>query len=130
MKQSHKLAAIAAALGMGVAVAAYAHPGQTGGGMAQHGGMQHKEGMEHGARGGMEHRGMGGSAEHGAGHQLMTPEERTALRQKMRNAGTPEERQKIAEATRTEMQRRAQEKGVTPREHHGPRTGAATEHAH
>ena len=130
MKQSHKLAAIAAALGLGVAVAAYAHPGQTGGGMGQHGGMQHKEGMEHGAKGSMEHRGMGGGAEHGAGQQLMTPEERTTLREKMRNAKTPEERQKIAAATRTEMQRRAQEKGITPREQHGPRNGATTEHAH
>ena len=130
MKQSHKLAGIAAALSLGVAVAAYAHPGHTGSGMRQHGGMQHKEGMGHGARDGMEHHGMGGGAEHGHGQQLMSSEERTALREKMRNARTPEERQKIAEATRTEMQKRSQEKGITPREHHGPRSGAATEHAH
>jgi hypothetical protein len=50
----------------------------------------------------------------------MTPEERTALREKMRNAATPEERQKIAEATRAEMQKRAQERGVTLPEHRGP----------
>ena len=130
MKQSHKLAVIAAALGLGVAVAAYAHPGQTGGGMGQHGGMEHKEGMKHGARGGMEHHGMGGGAEHGAGQQLMTPEERAALREKMRSAATPEERQKIAEAARTDMQKRSQEKGITPRGHRGPRAGATTEHAH
>jgi Spy/CpxP family protein refolding chaperone len=44
----------------------------------------------------------------------MTPEERTALQEKMRNAKTPEERQKLAQATRDEMQKRAKEKGVTP----------------
>jgi len=41
----------------------------------------------------------------------------------MRSAATPEERQKIAEATRTEMRKRASEKGITLPEHHGPRAG-------
>jgi hypothetical protein len=36
------------------------------------------------------------------------------------------ERQKIAEATRAQMQARAQEKGVTLPQHRGPRTGAAS----
>jgi hypothetical protein len=54
----------------------------------------------------------------------------------MRNAKTPEERQQIATATRTEMEKRAQEKGVTLPEGRGPRSGtspqtpATTEHAH
>jgi len=130
MKQSHKFAAgIIASLGLGIAVAAaYAQPGQMGGGMGPHarGGMQHgaMAGMQHGAKGGTGHGPMGaGAAGHGAGQQLMTPEERTALQEKMRNAATPEERQKIAEATRTEMQKRAQEKGITLPEHRGPHFG-------
>jgi hypothetical protein len=132
MKPNYKFAAgIIASLGLGLAVAtAYANPGQMGGGM-EHG----KGGMQHGAQGGMKG-GMGGGAQHGAGHQLMTPEERTALQEKMRNARTPEERQQIATATRTEMHKRAQEKGITPHEGRGPRTGtqtqapASTEHQH
>ena len=159
MKQTYKIAAgVMASLGLGFAVAtAYASPGQMGAGM-EHGkggmhhgmaeGMQHgKGGMQHGAKEGKghgkggEHRGAHHGQEsaggHGAGHGtgLMKPEERTALREKMRNA-TPEERQQIAAATRAEMQKRAQEKGVTLREGHGPRSGAAprapetTEHQH
>jgi hypothetical protein len=130
MKQSHKFAAgVIASLGLGVAVAtAYAHPGQMGGGMGPHmqGGMHQgaMAGMQHGARGGTGHGPMGaGAAGQGAGQQLMTPEERTALREKMRNAATPEERQKIAAENHTEMQKRAQEKGITLPEHRGPRFG-------
>ena len=85
----------------------------------------------------MQHGGMGaGAAGHGAGQQLMTPEERTALQEKMRNAKTPEERQQIATANRAEMEKRAKEKGITLPEHRGPRTRtapqapAATEHQH
>jgi len=133
MKPTYKLAAgVIASLGLGIAVAtAYANPGQMGGGM-EHG----KGGMQHGAQGGMQHGGMGGGAGHGAGQQLMTPEERTALQEKMRNAKTPEERQQIAAANRAEMQKRATEKGITLPEGRGPRTGttpqapATTEHAH
>ena len=132
MKQSYKFAAgVVASLGLGIAVAtAYAQPGQMGGGM-EHGaksGMEHgaKGGMQHGAQGGMQHGAMGGGAPgHGAGQQLMTPEERTALQEKMRNARTPEERQQIAAATRTEMEKRAKEKGITLPEHRGPHFGAA-----
>jgi len=130
MKQSHKFAAgIVASLGLGIAVAAaYAQTGPMGGGMGPHtqGGMQRgtMAGMQHDAKGGTGHGPMGaGAAGHGAGQQLMTLEERTALMEKMRNAKTPEERQQIAEATRTEMQKRAQEKGITLPEHHGPRFG-------
>jgi len=158
MKQSYKIAAgVVASLGLGIAVAtAYANPGRMGGGMGhemkggmqhgaqggmQHGaqgGMQHgaKGGMQHGTQGGTQHGGMGGGAEHGAGQQLMTPEERTALQEKMRNARTPEERQQIATATRAEMQKRATEKGITLPEGRGPNTGTApqapatTEHQH
>src|SRR5688572_25135730 len=109
-RQSYKFAAgIVASLGLGIAVAtAYAHPGQMGAGMehgkgAMQGGMQHgtKEGMQHG-KGGEQHgarHGQDSARGHGAGHGAgagpMTPEERTALREKMRNA-TPEERQQIA----------------------------------
>jgi hypothetical protein len=130
MKQSHKFAAgVVASLGLGIAIAAYAQPGQQmGGGMGPHaqGGMQNgaMAGMQHGAQRGTGHGPMGaGAAGHGVGQQLMTPEERTALQEKMRNAKTPEERQKIAEATRTEMQKRAQEKGITLPEHRGPHFG-------
>ena len=129
MKQSHKFAVgIVASLGLGIAVAAYAQPGQMGGGMGPQmkGGMQHgaQGGMQHGAKGGTGHGPMGaGAAGHGTAQQLMTPEERTALQEKMRNAKTPEERQQIATATRAEMEKRAQEKGITLPEHHGPRFG-------
>jgi hypothetical protein len=114
VKRSYKLAAaIAAALGLGVAGAAFAHSD----------GMGH-EGMGPGMiHGGMGSGGMGGGAMHGgpmAGQQLMTPEERAALQEKMRNAKTPEERQKIAEATHAEMQKRAKEKGITAPERHSP----------
>jgi hypothetical protein len=128
MKRSHKIAiGIAASLGLTLgAAAAIAHPGAMDGAMGMHGegAMAHgpMAGMAHGPMGGMGHGAMGG---HGAqtGAQLMTPEERTAMQEKMRNAKTPEERQKIAEANRAEMQKRAKEKGVTLPEPHGPHGG-------
>jgi len=134
MKQTHKFAVgIAASLGLGLAVAAYAQPGQMGGGMGPH--MQ--GGMQHGMKGGMGPGAMnGGPAGPAAAQQLMTPEERTALIEKMRNAKTPEERQQIAAANHAEMQKRATEKGITLPEGRGPRFGttppapATTEHAH
>jgi hypothetical protein len=85
-----------------------------------------KGGMQHGAQGGQGSARGHGTAGHGAGAQLMTPEERTALQEKMRNA-TPEERQQIAATTRAEMQKRATEKGMTLPEGRGPNTGAATQ---
>jgi len=138
MKQSHKFAAsVIASLSLGVAVAAaYAQPGSMGGGKGPHmqGGTQHgaMAGMQHGARGGAQHAmaggrghgGMsGGAAGYGASPELLTQEERSAMIEKMRNARTPEERQKIAEENRTEMQKRAQEKGITLPEHRGPHAG-------
>ena len=107
MKFSKTLAA-AAALGLGVAGAAIAHPGGFGP-------------MGHGMGPGMM---MGGGfAGPMIGQQLMTPEERQALIEKMRDAKTPEERQKLAEANRAEMEKRATEKGITLPQPHGPRTG-------
>lgn len=147
MKRSQKFAVgLMASVGLGLAVAAHAYPGQMGSAMGPgaQSGMQHgtKGGMSHGAMGDTARGGMGGGMGHGAmgggshgamgtgatgpqaGQQLMTPEERTAIRDKMRSAATPEERQKIAEATRTEMEKRAKERGVTLPEHRGPRAGA------
>ena len=118
MKTAYRVAiGTVAALSLGLAAAAFAHPGQMGGatGTGIMGGMGHG-GMGPGAMGGGPAGGM-------AGQQLMTPEERTALQEKMRNAKTPEERQKIAEATRTEMQKRAQANGATHPEHRGPGAG-------
>ena len=117
MKQSYKFAAgVVASLGLGIAVAtAYANPGQMGGGMGPQ--MHMKGGMGPGAM-------KGGPAGPAAAQELMTPEERTALQEKMRNAKTPEERQQIAAANRAEMQKRATEKGITLPEGRGPRTGA------
>jgi hypothetical protein len=95
MKRSHKTAGgIVAALSLGVAVAASAQPGSMGDGNGAHG----KSGMQHSKMGGMQHGAMGhGAAGMGAGHSLMTPEER----------------HKLAQANREEMQKRAQEKGMT-----------------
>jgi Spy/CpxP family protein refolding chaperone len=121
MKQSHKFAAgVVASLGLGIAVAvAYAQPGPMGGGM-EHG----KGGMQHGMKGGMGPGAMnGGPAGPAAAQQLMTPEERTAIIEKMRNAKTPEERQQIVAANQAEMQKRAKEKGITLPEHRGPHFG-------
>jgi hypothetical protein len=57
----------------------------------------------------------------GGAQQLMTPAEREALHDKMRAAGTPEERQALAAATRAEMEKRAKEKGIALPEHRGGR---------
>jgi Spy/CpxP family protein refolding chaperone len=110
MKLSRKIAiGAAAALGLAAGVV-IAHPGQMGGGMGMHGQMA---GMGHGPMG-------AGAA---AAQQLMTPEEQAAFREKMQSAKSAEERRQIAEANRTEMQKRAQEKGITLPEPHGPRAG-------
>jgi hypothetical protein len=119
MKRSHRIAlGIAASIGLGLGAAAvFAHPGQmTGGPM----GMQGMGGMGHGPMG-MGHGPMGAGP--AAAQQLMTPEEQTAFREKMQNAKTPEERQKLAEANRAEMEKRAKEKGITLPLPHGPRAG-------
>lgn len=57
--------------------------------------------------------GMMGGMPGGMEHQLMTPQERTAFREKMQNAKTPEERQKIGQEAHTQMQQRANEKGIS-----------------
>ena len=113
MKRSYKIAAgIVAVAGLGLAAASlYAHPGEMGMGHGMMGGM---------GPGMMQHGGFGGP---GIGQQLMTPEERSALQEKMRSAKTPEERQKLAEANRAEMEKRAKEKGITLPEHRGPHMG-------
>ena len=131
MKSFNKTAAaIAISLTLGVAAAAYAQPGLMHDNM-EHGaqaGKQHdmkehmKQGMNHD---GEKHAKRGeakGHGEHGsnAAQSLLTPEERTAMREKMRNAKTPEERRQIASANRAEMQKRATEKGITLPEHRGP----------
>jgi hypothetical protein len=103
VKTAYRMA-VAAILGLGLVATAFAHPGQMGGAMGP------------GMMGGMGHGAMGGQ-------QLMTSEERTALIEKMRNAKTPEERQKIAEANRAEMEKRAKEKGITLPGPHGPGMG-------
>jgi hypothetical protein len=134
MKRSHKIATgIALSLSLGLAASAYAHPGQMGSGMGpgtqggvQHGAQASHDGMQHGKQGGMGHGAMARGSGPQAGHALMTPEERTTLREKMRNAATPEARQQIADATRAEMQKRAQEKGIALPEHRGPRGRAGT----
>ncbi|MEK7787287.1 MAG: hypothetical protein AAB658_17945 [Chloroflexota bacterium] len=111
MKRTSKIAVgVVASLGLGLAVAtAYAHTGQMG------------DGMGPGGMGGMK---QGANCDHKmSGQQLMSPEERTALKEKMRSAATPEERQKLAEATHAEMQKRAKEKGITLPDHRGPGAG-------
>jgi len=115
MKRSYKVAAtVSAVLGLGFAAAAFAHQDGMGGAMGS--------GMGPGMGRGMAmHGGIAGQAAgHAAIEQIMTPEERTALMEKMRNAKTPEERQQLAQATRTEMQKRAKEKGITLPEQRGP----------
>lgn len=136
MKNLNKIATgIALSLSMGLAATAYAQSGQMNGNMGGgHQGMQgggHAMGNMHGAQGGhgMQHGANGGEHQGGmkhgrqdrqAAHQLMTPEERTAMQEKMRTAATPAERQQIAATQRAEMQKRAQEKGITLPEHRGP----------
>ncbi len=152
MKTFNKIAT-AVALSLGLAATAFAHPGQMGNGMgsgAQQGG-QHQmqgqmgqgrmQGMNHGgkqaAMGKNQGQGCDGMMNQGArqqtGQQLMTPDERTAMRDKMRNANSPEERQQIALANHAEMQKRATEKGITLPEHRnhqgrgmGPNAAPAT----
>ena len=118
MKFSRKIAIGAAAV-LGLAAAAViAQPGQMGGAMGGHGPMA---GMQHGQMGGMGHGPMGAGP--AAAQQLMTPEEQAAFREKMQNAKSAEERQKLAVANRAEMEKRAKEKGITLPEPHGPRAG-------
>ncbi len=65
----------------------------------------------HGKMSGSMHGGSDGGRN--AGQQLMTPQERESLREKMRNAKKLQERQALAASTRSEMEKRAKEKGIT-----------------
>lgn len=147
MNKLNKVATgIALSVTLGLAATAFAQPGQ------MHGNMEHgaQQGQHQGMQGGMGH-GRMQDMKHGEGHgkhsetrgqgkhgsnaaqSLVTPEERTAMREKMRNAKTPEERQQIASANRAEIQKRAAEKGITlpeHREHRGEGRGNGPQAGH
>lgn len=133
--KSLNIIAAAIALSAGIVTAtAYAHQGEgrgEGHGMRQgeHQGMEHGKGSGHAERGEGRH----GSKRHDGKHaaqSLMSQEERTAFRDKMHNAKTPEERQQIALANRAEMEKRAAEKGITLPAHRGPQNRRGEEHKH
>lgn len=129
--------ATAVSLSLGLATTAYAHP--MGGNMGNGTGPGAQQGQHQGMHGGMQR--MSQDGKHGAQHaqrgegcdaaknqtprgpqtgqSLITPEERSVMREKMQNAKTPEERQQIAQANRAEMEKRAAEKGITLPEHRG-----------
>ncbi len=114
VKLSQKVAAgIIAVFGLGLMAAASA--GSMGGGMGN--GMS---GMGHGPMGG----------EGGPMAQLITPEERAAKMEKMRDAKTPEERHALMQAHHAEMQKRAAERGVTLPDHGGRGAGRQGPHNH
>ena len=134
MKQYRKTAVVAAlSVGLALVVAsAFAQPDSKGLGkeqgqgsmMGMQGGMP---GMMQGAMSGMMQGAMsgmqGGAAGSMGGQQLMTPQERDALAEKMRSAKTPEERQALAATTRAEMEKRAAAKGITLPQHGGNHAG-------
>ena len=80
--------------------------------------MGHGRGMHQNMGMGMDH-GMKGQRSEMS--KLMTPEERTEMRSKMQAAKTPEERQAIRTSMRAEIQKRAQEKGISVPAHPGGR---------
>lgn len=87
-----------------------------------HGDMDHGMGMGRGmgqgmgsgmqGEGGKKAQGCG-SSRHAAIRELMTEQERHAMKEKMRAAKSPEERKQIMAANRVEMEKRAKEKGIT-----------------
>ena len=88
--------------------------------------LAHPEGMEHGMQHGMAGHGQMAGSMHGggmAGQQLMTPQERESLHQKMAAAKSPEERQALAAAMHAEMEKRARDGGIARPEHRGPHGG-------
>jgi hypothetical protein len=110
MKTVNKIGLIiAAAMGLGLTVS-YAQPGPMGNGMGQ--GMMNSQMMQ----GQM----MGPNFNMKVMRELMTPAERLSMMDKMIEAKTPEERQAIMTANRTEMEKRAKEKGITLPVGHGP----------
>ena len=87
MKQYRKLAIGVASVGIALAAAAaFAQSGPMGGGMGSMMGMHGK--MSASMHGGPD-------SDHKAGQQLMTPQEREALHEKMRNAKTPADHLKL-----------------------------------
>ena len=114
MKTVNKITiGIVAILGLGATAATvYAQPGPMG---------MMGYGMMGGGGPGM----MGGRvlASNQAFQQLMSPEERTALMEKMSKATTIEERQKMATANFAEMEKRAKEKGIALPAQRGPQSG-------
>ena len=113
MKTVNKIAmSITAVMGLGLAMA-YAQPGPIGGmgnGMGP--------GMMHGQM--MQGQMMGQNSNMKVMRELMTPTERLAMMDKMIDAKTVEERQKIMTANHAEMEKRAKEKGITLPAGHGP----------
>ena len=117
--------AMAALFGATLSASALAQPGQ---GMGPGGGMGPGMGPGGGMGPGMGP-GMGGgrgmrfdfNKDNTPGWSLMTPEERTAHREKMLAAKTPEECKAVQEEHHKQMAARAKEKGQTLR---GPRQNA------
>ena len=146
MKSNHKfIIGIGASISLGLAaIAVSAHPGP----IDKMGQGTERGATHHSAKSGMGHDAMrhGAAGQDGAApqaaQQLLTPEERTAMLEKMLTVRTPEERQQIALANRAELEKRAKEKGITLPEQRGHRgrhgTGSAaaatpsatTGHAH
>lgn len=114
MIQYRRLAIGIAALAIvSAGTAVWAHQG----GMGRMEGMQDMHGKMEGMHGKMGGR-HGGGADHEAIHQLVTPQEREAMREKMKAAKTPEERQALRAGMRAEIEKRAKEKGITLPERH------------
>jgi Spy/CpxP family protein refolding chaperone len=95
MKRSHQAAAgLFAALTIGLAAAAFAQADNSAESKGQHGTHGMQQGMQHGMTGGMH----------------MNSEQHAALREKMRSAKTPEDRQKIAKEAHEEMHKQGNDK--------------------
>lgn len=113
-------ASLALVLGGAAALAQQGGPqagkGNMEGMQGMHEKMQGMHGQMAGKHGG--HGSHGGAAGQDAASQLMTPQERDAMREKMKAAKTPEERQALAAGMRTEMEKRAKEKGITLPDRH------------
>ena len=102
---------IAAVIGLGLAVAvAQAQSAQMGNGMSPS--------MMRGQM--MQGQMMGQNTNMKIMRELMTPEERLAMMDKMIDAKTAEERQAIMTTNLAEMERRAKEKGIALPAGHGP----------
>jgi hypothetical protein len=81
-------------------------------------GMGQGQGMGQGMGSGMQGEGgkkaqACGGERHAAIRELMTNQERQAMKEKMRTAKSPEERKQLMAANRVEMEKRAKEKGIT-----------------